>query len=110
FTHVPIHPGKALTIARTSGFTLMRDFFKEESADLRPLNVTIDGAGAKLVVSNQNASMSILSGNGLIPTLSMSNLDTFIAKVSRIGIADYQLYPNYRDLNTALSVGRDTNA
>jgi hypothetical protein len=26
-----------------------------------------------------------------------------------VGIGEYQLYPNYREINNALNVGRDTN-
>jgi autotransporter-associated beta strand protein len=109
FHHVQILNGKTLTIAGASNsFSMFPDYFDPRGFDIRPMNVTIDGAGGKLVVTNQNANFSIFSGN-LIPTLNMSNLDTFIARVSRIGICDYLLYPNYRDLNTANNEGRDTN-
>jgi len=109
YNHIQIAAGKTLTVAGTNGFSLLPDYFDEANAGLRSMNITIDGAGGKLVVSNMNASFSVLEGASLIPTLNMSNLDTFIAKVGRIGIADYQVYPEYRDLNTALNAGRDTN-
>lgn len=103
-----INPNVALTISGANGFSLMRDYYDEAAAGLGTMNVTIEGdTGSKLIVSNQNANVSILVGAGLVPTLNMANLDTFIAKVGRVGIADYQIYPNYRDLNTGLNVGRD---
>lgn len=110
YHHVQILPGNILTIAGTNGFSLMRDYFDDATAGLGTMGVTIDGgAGSKLIVSNQNASVTAFVGGSLIPTINMSNLPTFIVNVSRVGIADYQLYPNYRDLNAALNVGRDTN-
>jgi autotransporter-associated beta strand protein len=110
YHHVQIYPGKTLTISGTNGFSLMRDYYDDAAAGLGTMGVTIDGGvGSKLVVSNQNANVSIFVGGSLVPTLNMSNLDTFVAKVGRVGIADYQIYPNYRDLNTGLNVGRNTN-
>ncbi|HEY1719301.1 MAG TPA: autotransporter-associated beta strand repeat-containing protein [Verrucomicrobiae bacterium] len=110
YHHIQILPGKVLTIAGTNGFTLMRDYFDDAAANLGTMGVTIDGgSGSKLIVSNQNASVTAFVGGSLVPTINMSNLETFIVNVSRVGIADYQLYPNYRDLNTAFNVGRDTN-
>lgn len=110
FQHVQILASNTLTINGTNGFSMLPDYFSLLGPDARAMNVTIDGAGAKLVVSNQNANFAIFGGNDLISTLNMSNLDTFIGKVSRFGIADYLIYPNYIPLNTALNVGRDTNS
>jgi autotransporter-associated beta strand protein len=108
YHHIQIAPGKTLTIAGPNGFSLLRDYFDEKNAALNQMNVTIDGAGGTMVVSNSTANFSVLSGgdNGTLPVLNLTNLDTFVAKVSRIGIADYQLYPNYRLMNDALNVGR----
>jgi len=110
YHHIQIFPAKALTISGTNGFSLMRDYCDDAAAGLNSMNVTIDGgAGSKMIVSNQNANVSIFAGGSLVPTLNMSNLDIFIAKVGRVGIADYQIYPYYRDLNTGLNAGRGTN-
>src|ERR1017187_3473083 len=111
YHHVQIYPGKTLTISGTNGFSLMRDYYDDAAAGLgTTMGVTIDGgAGSKLIVSNKDANVSTFIGSSFVPTLNMSNLDTFVAKVGRVGIADYQLYPNYRELNTGLNVGRNTN-
>ena len=110
FHHVQIAPATTLTITGTNGFSMMRDYFDDASAGLNNMNVTIDGgSGSKLIISNQTAFVTSFVGGSLIPTLNMSNLETLVVKVSRIGIGDYQLYPNYRDLNAGLNAGRDTN-
>ena len=113
YHHVQIAPATTLTIAGTNGFRLMWDFFNFEQGNVGTLmGVTIDGGvGSRLVVSNQNANVSLLTGgNGsAIPTLNMSNLDNTVFKVNRVGFGDFRLYPNYRDFNNGLNVGRDTN-
>jgi autotransporter-associated beta strand protein len=111
FHHIQISPATILTISGTNGFSLMRDYFDDANAGLGTMNVTIDGGvGSRLVVSNQNANVAIFAGGSLNPTLNLSNLENFVVNVGRVGIADYLIYPNYRDLNTGLNVGRDTNS
>jgi autotransporter-associated beta strand protein len=111
--HHTLHlaPGRTLSITGTNGFSLLRDTipnFLENPGDEDPTMIVNigGGAGSRVVVSNANANISILLGLGRKPTLSMTNLDTFTATVNRMGLCDYQVYPNYQELNNALNAGR----
>jgi autotransporter-associated beta strand protein len=94
-----INPGVTLSITGTNGLSLMRDYV-DDIQGLGTMNVNIvGGAGSKMVVSNANANFAILLGNQAQPTLNMSNLENMVTYVSRIGLAEYQLFPNYRNYN-----------
>jgi autotransporter-associated beta strand protein len=108
-----INPAVTLTVSGTNGFSLMRDYIDERYAlgvqlGLMGVNV-VGGAGSKLVVSNDTANFGILLDNNTLSSLNLTNLQTFVANVSRAGIGEYQIYPNYRGLNDAFNGGRDTN-
>ncbi len=109
YHHVHILAGKTLTISGTNGFSLLRDYL-DDLAGLGFMGVNISGeAGSRMVVSNATANFSMLIANQSLSTLNMSNLENLVIFANRVGIGDYQLYPNYRDINNALNVGRDTN-
>lgn len=99
FHTLRINPGVTLSITGTNGLSLMRDYI-DDIQNLGSMTVNIvGGAGSKMVVSNANANFAILLGNQSQPTLNMSNLENMVTYVSRIGLAEYQLFPNYRNYN-----------
>ncbi len=103
--------GATLTVTGTNGFSLLRDTIGEFGfAPDNPMGVNIVGSGASLMVSNASANFAILLGSQEQPTLSVSNLGAMAVYVNRMGIADYQLYPNYRPLNVAYNGGHDSNS
>jgi autotransporter-associated beta strand protein len=104
-----INPNVTLTVSGTNGFSMLRDYIDARYA-LGLMNVSIvGGAGSKLVVSNETANFGILLDNGTLSPLNMTNLQTFIADVNRVGVGNYQIYPNYRGVADAFNGGRDTN-
>jgi len=110
FHTVRLAAGRTLSITGTNGFSVMRDYISDFSDPDRTIGVTISGGvGSRVVVSNEAANFSVLVGNTVQPTLSMSNLNTLVVNVSRLGLADFQTYPLYREINNALNSGRDTN-
>jgi autotransporter-associated beta strand protein len=99
FHTLRINPGVTLSITGTNGLSLMRDYV-DDIQGLGSMTVNIvGGAGSKMVVSNANANFAILLGNQSQPTLNMSNLESMVTYVSRVGLAEYQLFPNYRNYN-----------
>jgi autotransporter-associated beta strand protein len=99
FHTLRINPGVTLSITGTNGLSLMRDYV-DDIQGLGSMTVNIvGGAGSKMVVSNANANIGILLGNQAQPTLNMSNLESMVTYVSRLGLAEYQLFPNYRNYN-----------
>ena len=117
---IRIAPNASLTVTGPNGFSILRDYVDEwadPQIDGRTLGVNFSGGGA-LIVSNATANFSILIGGAggsggfgaalIQPTLNMSNLNLFVSYVSRMGLGDYQLYPNYRELNNAYNQADDT--
>lgn len=99
-----IAPAQTLSITGTNGFSLLRDYIGAFINPDRTMGVNI--AGDAMVVSNASADISVLVGNQLFPELILSNLNNFVTYVSRVGIGDYQLYPNYRNYNDNNGFGR----
>src|SRR5262249_34662568 len=98
---VRIAAGKTLSITGTNGFSLMRDYV-DNIQGLGTMSVQFSGgAGAKLVVSNAAANFGVLIGNSAqpTPTLNISNIDNCSMYVSRLGLGEYQVFPNYRNYN-----------
>ena len=95
-----------LSVTGTNGFSLLRDTIGDFGLTTRLMGVNFSGAGGALLVSNAVANFGVLLGASEFPTLSISNLGTFSTYVSRIGIADYSIYPYYRELNAAFNGGR----
>jgi autotransporter-associated beta strand protein len=110
---IQIKPAVTLTVSGPNGFSLLRDYIDERYAlgvqlGLMGVNV-VGGVGSKLVVSNETANFGILLDLNTQSSLNMTNLPTFVADVNRMGIGEYQIYPNYRGLNDGFNGGRDTN-
>ena len=112
FHHVLIAGNTTLSVISNRGFSILRDYIAEYadtggSGPDRKTGLMISGGGngARLFVNNTNANVSMLLDNGASGDswLNMTNLQTFEANVNRIGLGDFQLYPNYREMN------RDTN-
>ena len=109
FHHIVISaPNTTLSVISNRGFSILRDYIAEyaDATDSGPdrktgLFITGTNTGARLLVNNTNANFSILldNGNSGDSFLNMTNLTTFEANVNRIGLGDFQLYPNYRALN-----------
>ena len=107
---IKINNGSTLSITGTNGFTLLRDTIGENGyVPDNTMGVNIVGTNGTLSVNNPNANFSILLGSGEQPSLSLSNLGTFVTFVSHVGIGEYLLYPNYGAINNAYNGGRDTN-
>lgn len=97
-----IDPGVTLSVTGPNGFNLLRDYINELSGITSSrMFVTINGSGGSLVVSNESANIGVLL-DGQINTcnLNMSDLGNFITDVSRIGLAEFQLYPNVQNYLT----------
>jgi hypothetical protein len=65
------------------------------------MQVRFVGPQGRLVVSNQNAEIDLLTFNGLNNSqqiLDLSELGTFVADVRRLALGDYLAYPNYTNL------------
>ncbi|MDD1748596.1 MAG: hypothetical protein LUO89_01850, partial [Methanothrix sp.] len=111
FHHILLNPGVTLTVSGANGFSLLSDYFKERQG-LGRLEVAFSGGtGSKLVVSNQTANFAFLTDTDTsdVSVLNLTNLQTFVAEVNRIGIGEYQIYPNYRELNAGINGGHETN-
>ncbi len=104
-------PGTKLSVTGSNGFSLLRDYINDfgVSPD-NTMGVNFEGINGTLLVSNTAANFAILLGNSEQPTLSISNLGTLFMDVNQFGIADYEIYPNYRGINAAYNGGRDTNS
>jgi autotransporter-associated beta strand protein len=105
---INIAPTATLHVTGTNGFSLLRDEIEgaENAQAFYPysllfgMTVNMVGGG-KLSVSNNAANFAIMVGNQDRPTLNISNLNNFELIVSRVGLADYQLFPNYDYYNNA---------
>jgi len=110
---IRIAPGATLSIigtnaAGTNGFSLLRDTIGEFGfAPDNTMGVNIYGTNGTLMVSNVNATFSVLLGSGEAPTLNLTNLGTFVCNTKRIALSDYLAYPNYQALNAGYNEGRD---
>lgn len=100
-THtIQIATGKTLSVTGTNGFRFLRDNLSDNSpnSDFPPLYgmaVNIGGTNAALVVSNDNANFALTIEAQAANTLDMSTLARFNARVNRVGLGDYSLYPNF---------------
>ena len=94
--------GRSLNITGAKGFSLLRDYIAEYDADDRKTGVFISGGNAsRLSITNLNANIANLLDNGGSGDsfLVMTNIGTFATLVNRIGFGDFQLYPNYFEMN-----------
>jgi len=92
--------GKTLAVTGSKGFRLLRDYLSDNSPNtdfptLYPLNVNIVGTNATLLVSNEAANVALTIEAQTAHTLDLSGLSRFVARVDRVGLGDYSLYPNF---------------
>jgi autotransporter-associated beta strand protein len=108
---IQIATNTTLSITGTNGFSLLRDYINDKDPNDRDMVVNVIGTKATMLVSNANANFAFLVGNGgaIKPVLNLSNLSTLVVNVGRMGLGEYQLYPNYWAVNSALNAGRTTN-
>ncbi len=111
FHNINIASNMTLSVTGAVGFSILRDYVDEfgYSPD-STLGVIFSGTNGSLLVSNANANFGVLVPSSQQPTLTLSNLGTFVASVSRFGASDYQLYPNYLAMNVGYNGGRDSNS
>lgn len=93
FHNVRINAGVTLAVTGTNGLRLLRDYTQSGSQ----MDVNITGEGS-LVVSNAAANVGILIPNQVANRFDLSGLNTFVTDVSRIGLGDYRMYPQYENL------------
>lgn len=113
FHTIRIAPSTTLTITGTNGFTFLRDYIDDSFTNLVSMGVSmVGGTSSRLVVSNNNANFALLVGNqsfgstfGDKSFLNISNVNNFVAVVNRMGLADYRLFPNYRNYNDVNDLG-----
>ena len=112
-THtLQIASNATLFVTGAGGFSLLRDYINafgqvNDRPD-RQLNVNLIGTNAALWVSNAAANFTLLHGSASSQadganTLNMTNLDRFTFYGIRMGLAEYQLMPNYAGLNKAFN-------
>jgi hypothetical protein len=94
---VLLNSGVTLGVAGNQGFSVMKDNLNVYTA-LGGINLTMTGGGA-LAVTNELANFSSYVDNQNAYTLDFSGLGNLTADVNRFGLADYSLFPNYRNLN-----------
>ena len=108
FHTILMSPGTTLSVTGSHGFSLLRDYVNDfgVSPD-STMGVNFEGSvNSTLLVSNKTANFAILLGNSEQPTLSISNLGNLFLDVNQVGIANYEVYPNYRGINGAYNGGR----
>jgi autotransporter-associated beta strand protein len=107
--NVKIGTNVTLAVTGTNGFSLLRDYigaFGYSPDSSMTVNFINTNAGT-LLVSNANANFGVLVGSGVNPSLNFSNLASLVTYVNRMGLSDYQIYPNYRALNAGYNADRD---
>jgi len=104
--------GTTLSVLGSNGFSIMRDYINEFGSlyDSAPV-INFEGIGNNvLTVSNPAANFGILVGNGVEPKLTLStNFGTLLLNVNRVGLSDFEIYPNYRALNNAFNGGNNAD-
>jgi hypothetical protein len=107
---IQISDGKTLTINGNNAFTFLRDYMP--STSLQPMSVALIGTNATLVISNRTGNVALLADNNApgsstfqnMNALELTGLGRFNVEVNRIGLGDYQLYPNYDNLSGSNSI------
>lgn len=105
YHHVRLANNVTLSVTGTKGFRLLRDYLGYDVGDGATLLAdrtggifVSGGAGSRLVVTNAAADFALLYDGDTGTArkfLNMSNLLFFSAAVNRMGLGEYQLYPNY---------------
>jgi hypothetical protein len=97
-----IGPNKTLKVTGPNGFSILQDYVSGivgVPVSLSAAIVDITGSGSTLLVSNSAANFATLVAGASGQIFSMTNLDTCIVNVHRIGFGDFELYPNYHNFN-----------
>lgn len=79
---------------KTSGAGLAFSLHRDTKLAGQQITTTISGAGT-LMVTNANAEIGILVDGQQNATLDLRNLNNFVADVSRIGLGNHRIWPNY---------------
>lgn len=79
---------------KASGAGLSFSLHRDSKLVAQQITTTISGAGT-LMVTNANAEIGVLLDGQQNATLDLRNLNNFEADVSRIGLGDYRMWPNY---------------
>ncbi|HOP97151.1 MAG TPA: hypothetical protein PLK78_06890 [Verrucomicrobiota bacterium] len=92
FHTVEINPGVTLSVTGEKGFRLLRDYSNIGAQ----MDVNFVGGGT-LLVSNENANVSVVIPNQQAHRLNLSGLANFVVDAKRMALGDYRAYPNYDD-------------
>lgn len=98
FFTVRIDPGVTLGVGGTKGFGLMKDYLNVLSSLASGMNIVMIGGGT-LAVTNKAANFMSYVDNQVAYTMDFSGLGTLVTEVNQFGLADYSLFPNYRNWN-----------
>lgn len=93
-----INPAVTLAVTGTNGLSFLRDYIGGLGGIAKKMNANITGIGGTLIVSNESGNIAMLADNNQQETLDLSGLGNFVADVNRIGLGDYQLFPNFSNL------------
>jgi hypothetical protein len=95
FHTLRIDPGRKLSITGTNGFSVLRDQIAPFAGIGAPINVTIVGTNATMMVSNQSANFALLADGNVVNIFDMSRLQNLAVDVNRVGLGDASLWPHY---------------
>ncbi len=111
YHNILLAPKANLTLTGSNGLSFLRDTINDfgVSPDSTP-GVFVEGLSSELSVSNPAANFSVLVGNSVNPVLNLENLGTLYVNVNRVGLSDYEVFPNYRALNAAYNAGRTADS
>ncbi len=98
FFTVRIDPGVTLGVGGSKGFGLMKDYLNVLSSLASGMNIVMIGGGT-LAVTNKAANFMSYVDNQVAYTMDFSGLGTLVTEVNQFGLADYSLFPNYRNWN-----------
>ncbi len=98
FFTVRIDPGATLGVGGTKGFGLMKDYLNVFSSLASGMNIVMVGGGT-LAVTNKAANFTSYVDNQVAYTMDFSGLATLVTEVNQFSLADYSLFPNYRNWN-----------
>ena len=98
FFTMQINPGVTLGLGGTKGFGLMKDYLNALSSLASGMNIVMTGGGT-LAVTNKAANFISYVDNSVAYTMDFSGLGNLVADVNQFSLADYSLFPNYRNWN-----------
>ena len=98
FFTMQINPGVTLGIGGSKGFSLMKDYLNVFSGLASGMNIVMTGGGT-LAVTNKAANFTSYVDNQVAYTMDFSGLGNLVVDVNQFALADYSLFPNYRNYN-----------